>query len=118
MRHTRQGRTWWNFWLPLLLLFLLGGMLVLEPQAPIPPVGHQVMQLAISLLMYSLVACWLWCNRGALVLQEQEREKVQEREHRARQQGQTFARSDYETWDDAWPPWHSNGHDTDMQRRQ
>ena len=109
MRHTLPGRTWWNFWLPLLLLLLLGGMLVLEPQVPLPAVGHQVVQLVLVLLIYGLVVCWFCCNRGALILQEHEREKVQERKRRAKQHGRLFTKSDYAPWDDARLPWQRNG---------
>jgi hypothetical protein len=69
MRHKRQGPRWWNVWLPILLLFLVGGLLVLEPQAPLSPGGHKIAQMAIALLMYGLVTCWVWCNRVALILE-------------------------------------------------
>jgi hypothetical protein len=117
MHHTRQGPRWWNIWLPLLLL-LLGGLLVLEPQGPLSPGGHPIAQLVLALLMYGVVMLWLRCNRGALVREAYEREQAQERMRVARQQRREPAMSTREPWDDAWPPWHNNGYDTDIQRRQ
>ena len=66
MPYRRRGPRWWNVWLPLLLL-LLGGLLVLEPQGPLSPGGQPIAQLVLALLMYGVVAVWLRCNRGALV---------------------------------------------------
>jgi hypothetical protein len=117
MHHTRQDPRWWNIWLPLLLL-LLGGLLVLEPQGPLSPGGHPITQLVLALLMYGVVVLWLWCNRGAFINKAYEREQAQERMRASRQQKREIMMSDSEPWDDAWPPWQSNGHDTDMQRRQ
>jgi len=114
MQEKRQGPTWWNAWVPLLLL---GGLLVLERQAPLSPGGHQVVEIAIALLMYGVVVCWLRCNRGALVHQEYEREQQQECVAKARQPRQEPVMHD-EPWDDAWLPWQSDGHDTDIQRRR
>ncbi len=115
MRHTRQGPTWWHVWVPLLGL---GGLLVLEHQAPLSPGSHQVAEIAIALLMYGLVVCWLRCNRGALVHAAYEREQKQARMYRVRQQRCEPAMSDHEPWDDAWLPWQSNAHNTDIQRRR
>lgn len=115
MQHTRQGPTCWHAWVPLLLL---GGLLVLEHQIPLSPGGHQVAEMAIALLIYGLVICWLWYNRGALVNEEYKREQEQERAHKIRQQMRAPAMLDHESWDDVWLPWQSNGHDTDMQRRR
>ena len=114
MKHTRQGPRWWNIWLPLLLL---GGLLVLEHLAPLSPGGHKIAELAITLFMYGGGVCWLRCNRGALVHQEYEREQKRERASKARQPRPAPVILDDESWEDAWVPWHSNGHDTDMQRR-
>ena len=116
-QYRRRGPRWWNVWLPLLLL-LLGGLLVLEPQGPLSPGGQPIAQLVLALLMYGVVVIWLRCNRGALVNKEYEREKAQERRRAARQQRRDRLMSDNEPWEDAWPPWQSNGHDTDMQRRR
>ncbi len=115
MRHKRQGPTWWNAWVPLMLL---GGLFVLEHQAPLSPSGHQIAEIALALLMYGLVICWLRCNRGALVHQEYEHEQQQERAYRVRQQRREPAISDHESWDDAWLSWQSDEHDTDIQRRR
>ena len=115
MKHKRQGPRWWHAWVPLLLL---GGLLVLEHQAPLSPGGHQVAEIALALLMYGVVVCWLRCKRGALVHEEYEREQKQERAYRVRRQRQEPAMSDHEPWDDAWLPWQRNRHDTDIQRRR
>lgn len=117
MQYRRQGPRWWNVWLPLLLL-LLGGLLVLEPQGPLSPGGHSIAQLVLALLIYGVVVIWLRCNRGALVNKEYEREQAQERRRAARQQRREPIMSDHEPWDDAELPWHSNGHDTDRHRRR
>jgi hypothetical protein len=116
MPHIRRNLRWWNIWLPLLLL-LFGGLLVLEPQAPLSPGGHPIAQLVLALGMYGVVVLWLRCNRGALLHEAYEREQAQERARRLRQQMRVPAIHDDVPWDDAWPPWHSNGHDTDRQRR-
>jgi hypothetical protein len=99
-RRWRPG--WWNVWLPLLLL-LLGGLLVLEPQGPQSPAGHPIAQIGLALLVYGVVALWLQCNRRALVDQAYEREQVQERRRVARQQQHDRVMSDHEPWEDAWP---------------
>jgi len=117
MHHTRQGPRWWNIWLPLLLL-LLGGLLVLEPQGPLSPGGHPIAQLVLALCMYGVVVLWRWCNRGARINKEYEREQSEVRRRVARQQRREPAMSTREPWDDARSPWQSNGHNTSMQRRQ
>jgi hypothetical protein len=116
MPYRRRGPRWWNVWLPFLLL-LLGGLLVLEPQGPLSPGGHPIAQLVLALLMYGVVVIWLWCNRGALVNKEYEREQAQVRTHTAKQQRRNLVMSDDEPWDNVGLPWQSNGHDTNMQRR-
>ena len=117
MWHIRRKPRWWNVWLPLLLL-LPGGLLVLEPQGPLSPAGHPIAQLVLALLMYGVVGLWLRCNRGAIVHKEYEREQAEERRRAARQQRRQRMLNDREPWDDTWQSWQSNGHDTDMQRRQ
>src|SRR5262245_50743729 len=114
MRHTRQGPKWWQVWVPLLLL---GGLLVLEHEAPLSSGGHQVVEIALALLMYGVVVWWLRRNRGALVHGEYEREQQQERTAKARQPSQEPSIHD-EPWDDAWLSWQSYEHDTDKQRRR
>jgi hypothetical protein len=114
MQHKCQRPTWWQAWLPLLVL---GGLLVLEHQAPLSPGGHQVAEIALALLMYGVVVCWLRRNRGALVNEAYEREQAQEHTPTARQQRQEPVLSDDAPWDDVQLPWHRNGHDTDPQRR-
>src|SRR6266545_758548 len=99
MHHTRQSPRGWNVWLPLLLL-LLGGLLLLEPQGPLSPGGHPIAQLVLALLMYGVVMLWLGCNRGALVHKEYEREQAQERARTLRQQTRVPAMNDDEPWDD------------------
>jgi len=111
MWHTRQGPRWWSIGLPLLGL---GGLLVLEHQALLSPGGHQVAEIAMALLMYGGVVCWLWYNRGALVHQEYERERAA----KARQPRQEPIIYDDEPWDDSCLPWQSNEPDTDIHRRQ
>lgn len=115
MQHIRQGPRWWHVGVPLLLL---GGLLVLEPYAPLSPGGHQVVRLAITLLMYGVVLYWLRCNRGALVNKEYKREQAQERTHTARQWRRESVMSDDEPWDAAELPWQRKGHHTDTQRRR
>lgn len=101
MQHTRQGPRWWHTWVPFLLL---GGLLVLEPHAPLSPGGHQGVQLAITLLMYGVVLYWLRRNRGALVYKEYEREQAQVRTHTARQRRRDLVMGDDEPWDEAESP--------------
>jgi hypothetical protein len=116
MWHTYRGPRWWHVWVPLLLV---GGLLVLEPQTPLSPGGHQVAQFLIALLMYGIFISWLWCSRGARLHEEYEREQVQEHRRRARQQRRELSRSTHKLWEDTWQPWQSsNGHNTDRQRRQ
>jgi hypothetical protein len=71
----------------------------------------------LALLMYGVVVIWLRCNRGALVNREYEREQAQIHTHTAQQQRRDLVMDDSEPWEDAGPPWQSNGHYTDMQRR-
>src|SRR6266540_1646118 len=97
MPYRRRGPRWWNVWLPFLLL-LLGGLLVLEPQGPLSPGGQPIAQLVLALLMYSVVAVWLRCNRGALVNKEYEREQAQVHTHTAKQQRRNLVMSDDEPW--------------------
>jgi hypothetical protein len=94
MGHKRLRLRWWNVWEPLLLL---GGLLVLEDQAPLSPGGHQIAVLAIALLVIG----WLWCTRGVHVIEDNEREQAQEGGHLARQHRHTSARSDHRPGDDA-----------------
>jgi len=98
MRHTRQGPRWWKIGV---LLLLVGGVLVLEPQAPLSPGGHKVALLAMTLLMYGIVACWLRDNRGALINETYAREQAQAWKRRARQQQRALVMSDDEPWEDA-----------------
>src|SRR5262249_50986788 len=116
MRHTRQGPRWWNVWLPLILL-LLGGLLLLEPESPLSPAGHSIVQVVLALLIYGVVVIWLRYNRGALLNKEYEREQAQGRAFMARQPRQEPIIHDNEPWDEAWPPWQSHEHDADRQRK-
>jgi hypothetical protein len=116
MWHTRQSPRWWQVWVP---LALVGGLLVLEPQAPLSPGGHQVAQFLIVLLMYGVFMGWLWCYRGACLHEEDKCEQAHERARKARQQRRELAMSTYVLWEDTSRPWYSrNGHNTDMLRRQ
>jgi hypothetical protein len=100
-------------------LLLVGGLLVLEPQAPLSPGGHQVAQFLMALLMYGVFMGWLWCYRGTHVQEEYERGQAHERARQARQQRRERAMSIYMPWEDISSPWHSrNGQNTDMLRRQ
>jgi hypothetical protein len=103
MRHTRQGPRWWNVWLPLMLL-LFGGLLLLEPQGPLSPAGHSIVQAVLALLMYGAVVIWLRYNRGALLNKEYEREQAQGRASMARQPRQEPIIHDDEPWDEVWLP--------------
>ena len=116
MQHTYRGLRWWQVWVPLVLV---GVLLVLEPQAPLSPGGHQVAQFLIVLLMYGVFMSWLWCYRGARLHEEDEREQAHERARQDRQQRRALAMRIYMPWEDASSPWYSsNGHNTDMLRRQ
>ena len=116
MPHTCRGLRWWQVWVPLVLV---GGLLVLEPQAPLSPDGHQVTQFLIVLLMYGVFMSWLWCYRGARLHEEDEREQAHERVRKARQQRRALAMSTSVLWEDTSRSWHSrNGHNTDILRRQ
>jgi hypothetical protein len=116
MLHTYRGLRWWHVWVPLVLV---GGLLGLEPQAPLSPGGHQVAQFLIVLLMYGVFMGWLWCYRGTCLHEEYEREQAYERARKARQQRRELTMSTSMSWEDASRPWHSsNGYNTDIQRRQ
>ena len=110
MQEKRQGPTWWNAWVPLLLL---GGLLVLERQAPLSPGGHRVVELMIALLLYGLVMCWLWYTRD-----HHWRQKGQKQAHKARKSGLASAMSDFEPWEDSWLLSQRNGHRTDTEWRR
>jgi len=116
MWHTYRSPRWWHVWVPLLLV---SGLLVLEPQLPLSPGGHEAAQFLIVLLMYGVFMSWLWYSRGARLHEEYEREQGQEQRRRARQQRRQLSRSTHKLWEDTWQPWQSsNGHNTAMQRRQ
>ena len=116
MQHTYRGLRWWQVWGPLVLV---GGLLMLEPQAPLSPEGHQVTQFLIVLLMYGIFMGWLWCYRGSHLHVEDEREQAHEHVRQARQQRRELTMSTYVPWEDTVCHWHSrNGHDTTMLRRQ
>ena len=110
----RRGPTWWHAWVPLLLL---GGLLVLEHQAPLSPGGHKIVQLALTLLMYGVVVGWLRCNRGALVHEAYERAQ-QEGVEKTTPPRRASAMSDHELWDAVGLPWQNHGHSIDIQRRR
>ena len=102
MRHTRHGPRWWKTGG---LLLLLGGVLVLEPQAPLSPGGHKVALLAMALLLYGIAAYWLRHNREALINETYAREQAQEWRRRARQQQRALVMSDDAPWEDASLSW-------------
>jgi hypothetical protein len=114
MRYTCQGPRWWKAWVPLLLV---GGALALEPKISLSPGEHQIVLLAMTLLMFGIVIYWLRRNRGALINAAYERQQ-KEAVYKLMQQKQESAISDDEPWDNAWRPWQRNGYDTDIQRRQ
>ena len=114
MRLTRQGPRWWTAWVPLLLV---GGSLALEPQIPLSTGEHQIVRLAMTLLIFGIIVYWLRRNRGALINEAYEHER-KERVYKIIQQRRESAMSDEEPWNSAWRPWQRNGHDTDMPRRQ
>jgi hypothetical protein len=116
VQDTYQRPQWWQVWMPLLLV---GGLLVLEPQAPLSPGGHQVAQFLIVLLMYGVFMGWLWCYRGACLHEEYEREQAHAHARKARQQRRECAMSTSTPWEDTSRSWYrSNGHNTAMLRRQ
>jgi hypothetical protein len=108
----------WYLWVPPLLILLLVGLLVLEPQGPRTPAGHPMAQLVLALLIYGVLGIWLWCIRRALTNKEDKRAQQQERMHTVRQQQREPAMSTQEPWDDAFLPWRSNGDSTHVQRRR
>ena len=111
MWHTYQAPRWWHVWIPLLLV---GGLLVVEPQIPLSPGGHEAAQFLIILLMYGVFMSWLWCSRGARLHEEYEREQVQAHRRRARQQRRQLSMSTHKLWEDTWQSWQSrNGHNTE-----
>ena len=116
MPHTYPGLRWWHVWMPLLLV---GGLLGLEPQAPLSPGGHQVAQFLMVLLMYGVFMSWLWCYRGMYLQEEYEREQAHEHARKARPQRREVAMSTYGPWEDTSRSWHKSiGQNTDRQRRQ
>jgi hypothetical protein len=115
VQDTCQSPRWWHVWMPLLLV---GGLLGLEPQAPLSPGGHQVAQFLLVLLMYGVFMGWVWCSRGAHLQEEYEREQTHEHARQARQQRQEVAMSTSVLWEDTARSWPSrNRHHTDMLRR-
>src|SRR5262249_39917663 len=100
MRLTRQGPRWLAIWVPLLLV---GGALALEPQLPLSPWGHQVVWLAMTLLMFGIIVYWLRRNCGALINEAYEHER-KERVYKSIQQRRESAMSDEEPWNNAWHP--------------
>src|SRR5215831_16312426 len=107
-RPTRRGPRWWHVGVPVLAL---GGLLVLEHQAPLSPGGHTIAQLVIALLMYGVVRYWLHHNRGALLHEAYERARPQEVTRSTRQPRRESIRRARAPWDDAGRPWQNNGHD-------
>jgi hypothetical protein len=100
MRRTHQGPRWWTVWAPLLLV---GGLLALESQIPMSPGGHQIVRLAMTLLMFGILLVWLRRNCGALINEAYEREQ-QEGVYKCMHQRRESAMSDDAPWDDAWRP--------------
>lgn len=45
---------------------LLGGLLLLVHRSALSRTGRMASQFAIVILVYSLIGCWLYCNRGAV----------------------------------------------------
>jgi hypothetical protein len=69
--------------------------------------------------MYGVFIGWMWRTRGAHLHEEYEREQGQEHRRRAGQQQRALSMSTHKPWEDTWQSWQSsNGHNTDMQRRQ
>ena len=97
MRRTRQGPRWWTAWIPLLLV---GEALALEPRIPWSPGLHQIVRLAMMLLMFGIIVYWLRHNRGALVNAVYEHER-KERVYKSMQQKRESVMSAYEPWEDA-----------------
>jgi hypothetical protein len=60
----KPGRPAW--WVLYALVPLMGGLLVLEHRAALPPGWHTVVQIGIVLFIYSLV--WLWLHASTLAL--------------------------------------------------
>ena len=114
MHHTRRGPRSWKAWV---LLILLGGLLMLEPQVSLSSGGHQIVQLAMILLMFGVVLYWLRHNRGALINEVYEREQ-KESVYKTVGKSQKSAISGHEPWDVAGLPRQNNGHSTDIPRRR
>ena len=108
MQHTRQGP---RLWTVRVLLLLLAGLLLLEVLLPLSSGGHQLVQLAMTLLMVGVMLYWLRRNRGALVHAAYEREPAPG--PAARQPGRELVINHGAPWDDAELPWHRHGHGTD-----
>jgi hypothetical protein len=61
----KPGRSAW--WVLYALVPLMGGLLVLEHRAALPPGWHTVVRIGIVLCIYSLVWRWLHANTLALL---------------------------------------------------
>ena len=97
MRFTRQSPRWWTAWVPLLLV---AGSLALEPRILLSPGEHQIVRLAMTLLLFGIIVSWLRRNRGALVNAAYEHE-WKERVYKSLQQRRESAIRAYEPWEDA-----------------
>jgi hypothetical protein len=65
----RQPRPAW--WLLYTLGPMMGGLLLVESHAPLPPSGHTAVQAGIVLFIYGLVWLWLWANALWLMWSDQ-----------------------------------------------
>lgn len=63
-----------KWWLLYLLAPLLGSLLVVDHHLPLSPLEHQFVQAGAILLLYSLMACWLWANQAVLESDSDEQE--------------------------------------------
>ena len=59
MTKTQRGPAWWPLYT---LVPIMGGLLLLESRAALPPGGHKAVQIGIILFVYGLVWIWIWAN--------------------------------------------------------
>ena|ERR1044071_2432901 len=61
-----------RWWILELLMALMMGLLLVEPSVPLTPGWHKVVSFIIVIIVFGLTALWVYINRGALALWEQD----------------------------------------------